>query len=105
MNILSNAFQSIQDRGKVYISTYFDKMGLSISIRDTGSGIDEKHIDKIFDPFFTTKEQGKGTGLGLSISYSIIQKHNGDIIVKSKKGEGTEFIILLPINNDELKNV
>ena len=52
---------------------------------------------KIFDPFFTTKDVGKGTGLGLSISFGIIQKHNGEIEVFSKPGDGTEFIIRIPI--------
>ncbi len=52
---------------------------------------------KIYDPFFTTKEVGKGTGLGLYISYGIIEKHNGKIEVISRVGEGTEFVITMPI--------
>ena len=60
--------------------------------------MEEETIAKIFDPFFTTKDIGKGTGLGLSISYGIIQNHEGDIKVNSKLGEGTEFIISLPID-------
>ncbi len=52
---------------------------------------------KIYDPFFTTKEVGKGTGLGLYISYGIIEKHNGKIEVFSHVGEGTEFVITMPI--------
>ncbi len=55
-------------------------------------------IDKIFQPFFTTKPTGEGTGLGLSLAYDIITKeHNGTIKVESKEGEGSEFIIILPV--------
>ncbi|MES1226640.1 MAG: ATP-binding protein, partial [Bacteroidota bacterium] len=56
-------------------------------------------IDKIFQPFFTTKPTGQGTGLGLSLSYDIIKAHGGEIKVVSKGGEGSEFIIQLPINH------
>ncbi|MCB0260620.1 MAG: hypothetical protein KDE62_13015, partial [Calditrichaeota bacterium] len=55
---------------------------------------------RIFDPFFTTKPVGKGTGLGLSISYNIIQKHGGQITFNSKAGEGTEFLIRLPLTTN-----
>ncbi|GAA6617932.1 sensor histidine kinase [Scytonema sp. NUACC26] len=71
--------------------------GICIKIKDNGSGIEPKLQDKIFDPFFTTKEVGKGTGLGLWISYQIIQKHKGKIEVDSAWGEGTTFIITLPL--------
>jgi signal transduction histidine kinase len=71
---------------------------VKISIKDTGSGMSDEVRKKIFDPFFTTKDVGKGTGLGLSISFGIIQKHNGEIEVFSKPGEGTEFVISIPIN-------
>jgi two-component system NtrC family sensor kinase len=54
-------------------------------------------VEKIFEPFFTTKDVGKGSGLGLSISYGIIQNHGGDIQVRSKPNQGTEFIITIPI--------
>jgi signal transduction histidine kinase len=71
--------------------------GLIISVRDNGNGIPQKVIDKIFQPFFTTKPTGQGTGLGLSLSYDIIKAHGGEIRVESKAGEGSEFIINLPI--------
>ena len=61
------------------------------------SGIPQKVVDKIFQPFFTTKPTGQGTGLGLSLSYDIIKAHGGEIKVKTKEGEGSEFIIQLPI--------
>ena len=58
----------------------------------------KKIKEKIFQPFFTTKPTGQGTGLGLSLSYDIIKTHGGEIKVESKEGEGSEFIIQLPIN-------
>jgi len=54
-------------------------------------------LSKIFEPFYTTKEVGKGTGLGLSITYDIIKKHQGEISVESRPGEGSTFTIRLPI--------
>ncbi len=72
-----------------------------ISVRDTGTGIDEKTVDRIFEPFFTTKEVGKGTGLGLSMAYGIIKQHNGYIVVESEKDRGTVFRVYLPINEED----
>ncbi|MBM2837738.1 MAG: Response regulator [Deltaproteobacteria bacterium] len=97
MNILVNAAHSIKNRGKITIKTYSEGERVFVEISDTGAGIPEGNLTKIFDPFFTTKEPGKGTGLGLSIVYGIIKKHNGEIKVKSKLGEGTTFIIELPV--------
>lgn len=97
MNILSNAVDAMDDKGTITISTSLTGDKLKISIKDSGQGIPENLKEKIFDPFFTTKGVGKGTGLGLSISQSIIEKHNGSILVESEKGRGTEFIIMIPI--------
>ena len=97
MNILSNAIQAIPEKGKIFIKTTARGDMARISIRDTGGGMTEEVRKKIYDPFFTTKEVGKGTGLGLYISYGIIEKHNGKIEVFSKVGEGTEFVITMPI--------
>lgn len=97
MNILSNAIQAIEEKGKVFIKTWQDDKLVKIKITDTGNGMNEITKQKIFDPFFTTKEVGKGTGLGLSISYGIIKKHEGQIEVSSEIGKGTSFIISLPI--------
>jgi signal transduction histidine kinase len=69
--------------------------GIQIVFQDTGGGISEEDRPYLFDPFFTTKE--KGTGLGLSIVYSIIQRHNGWIEVKSAPGKGSSFIVSLPV--------
>ncbi len=97
MNILANAIHAIDGRGDIWVTTKRTNSEVMVSIRDSGRGIPEKIRDKIFDPFFTTKNVGKGTGLGLSITYGIIQRHNGDIEVKSTEGQGTEFIIHFPI--------
>ena len=69
-----------------------------ISVRDSGSGIPEEIRTRIFDPFFTTKAVGHGTGLGLAITYGIVQDHRGSIEVKSEVGEGTEFIVKIPLD-------
>lgn len=109
MNIIVNSIHAIDERGELSIQTKItDNKFIEITFKDTGRGIEEETIEKIFDPFFTTKDIGKGTGLGLSISYGIIQNHEGEIKVNSKIGEGTEFIITLPIdgpsNTNELKS-
>ncbi|MEZ0324048.1 MAG: ATP-binding protein [Hydrogenothermaceae bacterium] len=100
LNIIINAFESITSDGKITITLKYlkkDKLA-EVSIKDTGIGISPDIIDRIFEPFFTTKE--KGTGLGLSVAYRIAKDHNGDIKVKSIEGEGTEFIIYLPVYED-----
>ena len=76
---------------------------ISISVSDTGTGMDEETKNRIFDPFFTTKEQGKGTGLGLSVVYGVIQEHHGFISVESTVGQGTTFHIYLPMQQEEKK--
>jgi len=99
MNLLINAHQAIAGEGTVEVGSSGPKGGMiSITIRDTGCGISKEHIDRIWDPFFTTKEAGKGIGLGLALSYSIVKRHDGDIQVKSKPGEGTQFTVLLPVS-------
>ncbi|MBT8219330.1 MAG: hypothetical protein KJP00_05885, partial [Bacteroidia bacterium] len=70
---------------------------IQITISDNGPGIPDSVKDKIFQPFFTTKPTGQGTGLGLSLSYDIVKAHGGEITVTSKEGEGTEFMIKLPL--------
>ncbi len=96
MNIFVNAAQAMEDMGVIKIETKSSDGFAEISISDTGSGIPEENIPKLFDPFFTTKEVGKGTGLGLNVAYSIIQKHQGTIDVKSTVGKGTTFMIRIP---------
>lgn len=105
MNILDNAVGAIEQTGDIWIrmNTDKDKNNLVIEIEDNGAGMDEETQKKVFDPFFTTKPVGKGTGLGMSITYKIIKNHQGDINVISKKGQGTKFIVTLPLNIDREK--
>ncbi len=104
LNILTNGAQAMQDAGTpnagFIIRTYGDsvKNMACIEIQDNGPGMDEKTRKKIFDPFFTTKPKGVGTGLGLSVSYFIItENHKGKMTVESCPGEGTKFMIQLPL--------
>ena len=101
MNLLINAHQSIKGAGRVELTTgYADGALVSISIRDTGCGIQQSIIDRIWDPFFTTKEVGKGIGLGLALTYTIVKRQGGDIRVESRVGEGSLFTVLLPISGE-----
>ena len=70
---------------------------VEIRVADNGNGIPQKVLDKIFQPFFTTKPTGQGTGLGLSLAYDIVKAHGGELKVATKEGEGSEFIIQLPV--------
>ncbi len=97
MNLLSNAFHAVSDKGEVWIRTRRDKDVVHVEIEDTGHGIPREHLNRIFEPFFTTKEVGQGTGLGLSISYGIIEQHHGKIFVANAPGGGAVFTIRLPI--------
>jgi two-component system, NtrC family, sensor kinase len=97
MNLLVNAAQAIEKWGRITVKTRHEGNNIYISVTDTGMGIEQDKINKIFDPFFTTKEKGKGTGLGLSISWDIVKKHNGDITVTSKVGEGSTFTVRIPV--------
>lgn len=101
LNFMINALDAMPDGGALSISMKSGDSSVYVVFSDSGVGIDESAQDRIFDPFFTTKPTGKGTGLGLSICYGIIKEHNGTITVKSRKGEGTTFVIRFPIENNE----
>ncbi|MCL5962392.1 MAG: ATP-binding protein [Chloroflexi bacterium] len=99
VNILVNASQAIgKDRpGEICIRTRANEKSAFVDIGDNGPGMSEAISNRIFDPFFTTKPVGQGTGLGLSISYNLIEKHRGNIYVKSEVGVGTTFTVELPL--------
>ena len=96
MNILVNACQSIEKKGKIYITTSYEDNTLVVSIKDTGCGMTEEVKNNIFTPGFTTKGVGLGTGIGLAITYKIIEKHKGTITVNTAVNKGSEFIIRIP---------
>ena len=106
LNLYNNALyavgQKLKTEGKEYkplvsVSTYQKENSVFITVSDNGDGIPQNVTDKIFQPFFTTKPTGEGTGLGLSLSYDIIKVHGGNISVQTKEGEGSKFIIQLPV--------
>ena len=103
LNLVTNAIDAIGKEGTVTVRSRFAKDGIRVTVADTGPGIPENLQRMIFDPFYTTKSAGKGTGLGLWISYNIIEKMGGEISVKSQAGQGTEFIIHLPIVAPRMK--
>ncbi|MDX1957997.1 MAG: ATP-binding protein [Leptospiraceae bacterium] len=95
-NLIQNAIHAMNGTGTLKVKVEPIDGYLTITIRDSGTGIPKQIIDRIFDPFFTTKDQGQGTGLGLGIAKGIIDKHHGKIHVESEPGN-TEFKILLPL--------
>ena len=106
MNILNNAIYAVN--AKVYPEGQKATIGIktekeendwvTIKLSDNGIGMEEKTKKKLFEPFFTTKDVGEGTGLGMSIVFKIIERHGGKLIVNSRLGEGTEFIMTLPVS-------
>jgi two-component system NtrC family sensor kinase len=102
LNVLTNAEQAmLESHGKghlkIHTRTDASKTHIIVEITDDGPGIPESYLTRIFDPFFTTKDIGKGTGLGLSLSYGMIKEHGGNIYARSRLGEGSTFVIELPI--------
>ena len=111
LNLITNAFYVVNEKKKQLLEGYEPTVTVAtkkiinpsgsnvvtISVADNGNGIPQKVLDKIFQPFFTTKPTGQGTGLGLSLSYDIVKAHGGELKVETKEGEGSEFVIILPI--------
>jgi signal transduction histidine kinase len=107
LNLYNNAFYAVSEKSKhqsngyqptVSVSTKKVNDKIEVTVKDNGDGIPQDLLNKIFQPFFTTKAPGQGTGLGLSLSYDIIRAHGGEIKVETKEGEGSEFIIQLPMS-------
>jgi PAS domain S-box-containing protein len=103
MNIILNAVEAMEGKGKLTLKTTLssNRERLLIEISDTGPGIPEDILPQIFEPFFTTKEDGKGTGLGLSLVYSIVENQGGSVTARSQPGEGTTFLIELPLTRED----
>ncbi|MBS3732928.1 MAG: PAS domain S-box protein [Desulfobacterales bacterium] len=98
LNMISNARDAMHEGGTLTFRTWHQDGHVYIEISDTGQGIDKENLNRIFDSFFTTKDTVKGVGLGLSVCYGFIQDHGGDIRVNSSSGQGTTFIIDLPVH-------
>ncbi len=96
----SSNFKTSEDKYEPTVSVNTKKLNgkVEIKVSDNGNGIPQKVLDKIFQPFFTTKPTGQGTGLGLSLAYDIVKAHGGELKVETKEGEGSEFIIQLPVS-------
>ena len=107
LNLITNAFYAVMEKKKlqpegyeptVTVSTKKTDNKIIVNVKDNGTGIPQKALDKIFQPFFTTKPTGQGTGLGLSLSYDIVTKgHGGELKVETKEKEYTKFSIILPV--------
>jgi len=115
LNLITNAFYAVDEKKKqtlegfenyeptVSVSTELvipppgGTRGVKISVKDNGSGIPQKVLDKSFQPFFTTKPTGQGTGLGLSLAYDIVKAHGGELKVETKENEGSIFTIIIPV--------
>jgi len=104
-NLIVNSLQAMDGGGVLAVSTAFDREAGNclVTIADSGPGIAADIQEKLFTPFFTTKP--RGTGLGLAVSYGIVKDHGGDIRVESTPGEGTAFIVLLPLQQRLQSNV
>ncbi|HJU05912.1 MAG TPA: HAMP domain-containing sensor histidine kinase [Nitrospiraceae bacterium] len=95
VNLVTNAVQAMNGRGRLTLTTATSQGVMTIAIQDTGSGISPANLERIFTPFFTTKGK-KGTGLGLYIVQTLVKKYGGRIHVSSEEGNGTTFTIYFP---------
>ena len=97
MNLLMNACDAMESRGRITIRTRSEPGGVVLEFEDNGPGMPPEVMERIFEPFYTTKPVGKGTGLGLSLSHGIIERHGGSMEVRSQPGRGTCFTLRLPL--------
>ena len=114
LNLMTNAIQAMEEEGgelsvniavveREFVQHELNKDIVAdeyvlLTFKDTGEGMDASLIGRIFEPFFTTREVGKGTGLGLSVIHGIITEMEGEILVSSKKKEGSVFLVYLPVS-------
>jgi signal transduction histidine kinase len=99
LNLVKNAAAAMGGGGTLTVKTWHKDNEAFISVIDTGVGIPEENLSKIFEPYFTTKSTG--SGLGLTLVFKIVREHQGEITVKSREGEGTDFTISLPVPQKE----
>ena len=106
INLVMNGAEAIKGGGQVTVRTRpsTDGKSVSMTVRDSGSGMPPEVVRKIFDPFFTTKEEGKGVGLGLAVVYGIVEAHGGDIEVETAVGQGSTFHVTLPVRPVETES-
>jgi CheY-like chemotaxis protein len=111
MNLVVNAKDAMPEGGSLMLDTGYQDLDeeyvanhpgscvgphVTLSVSDTGMGMDPSVMARVFEPFFTTKELGKGTGLGLASVYGIVNQRGGHIVVRSEPGSGSTFLVLLP---------
>jgi two-component system NtrC family sensor kinase len=108
-NLVVNAIQSMTREGHVVVALGEERARppadiggdeadyACVRVKDEGAGIAPEHVPHVFEPFFTTKDVGEGTGLGLSVAYGIVRDHGGFIAVRSTVGQGTEFLVYIPL--------
>ena len=92
---MNNAAESMPEGGSLRVETSLDGQWVRVTVSDTGRGIPENLLNRLFEPFFTTK--AGGTGLGLAVSRKMIEDHGGQIGVETRPGEGTTFVVSLPL--------
>jgi len=99
LTLLVNATEAMPHGGRLVVSTEFDRRekAARVAVRDNGVGMPPDVLAHIFEPFFTTKENLQRTGLGLAVAHSIVEQHGGAIVARSQPGEGTEFVVTLPL--------
>ena len=102
LNLITNALQSIEEKGAVEVRTRLKDDKVEVCVQDNGLGIPADMMDRIIDPFFTTKSPGEGTGLGLSIAHTEIQRHGGELRFESQVGKGTSVYVYLPLSNPSI---
>jgi signal transduction histidine kinase len=97
LNLFLNAKDAMPKGGWLSVRTALNGDRAVAEVADTGSGIPNEYLARIYDPFFTTKAMNQGTGLGLSITYGIVREHEGSIDCESQVGQGTRFVLSLPL--------
>jgi signal transduction histidine kinase len=100
-NLWQNALDAVGDTGKVTVRTRIDGRFLVLDVSDNGKGIPEDQLQRIFTPFFTTKDPGQGMGLGLAITHQVVDMAGGTIRVQSAVGQGTTFVVHLPLSQPD----